>query len=190
MSDTFRSFVSTSATTEANGQYTDKVTDALGNVTDTNWDANKGLLTSSIDAKNATTSYTYNSSNDKLTSVSSGGAIVNYGYTGDQLSSITRNNFSYNFTFDSLGNPTSVKMGTIPLITHSYQARTSRLSSSLYANGGKVEYLYDTLDRVIEGDITGLIDVSGDITGVEVADDFLLGLLCGGVEQGLIMIFG
>jgi hypothetical protein len=55
----YKTFVSTSATTEANGQYTDKVTDALGNVTDTNWDANKGLLTSSIDAKNVTTTYTY-----------------------------------------------------------------------------------------------------------------------------------
>ncbi|MDP3304752.1 MAG: RHS repeat-associated core domain-containing protein [Erysipelotrichaceae bacterium] len=61
----------------------------------------------------------------------------------------TRNGFSYGFTFDSLGNPTSVKMGTSPLITHSYQARTSRLLSSEYANGGKVEYIYDTLDRVI-----------------------------------------
>ena len=141
--------ISTSATTEANGQYTDKVTDALGNVTDTNWDANKGLLTSSKDANGFTTTYTYHTNNDKLTAVSSGGAIVDYGYTGDQLSSITRNNFSYGFTFDSLGNPTSVKMGTSPLITHSYQGRTSRLSSSLYANGGKVEYIYDTLDRVI-----------------------------------------
>jgi YD repeat-containing protein len=149
MIDTFRSFISTSSTTEANGQYTDKVTDALGNVTDTNWDANKGLLTSSIDAKNVTTSYTYNSGNDKLTSVSSGGATVNYGYTGDQLATITRNGFSYGFTFDSLGNPTSVKMGTSPLITHSYQPRTSLLSSSEYANGGKVSYNYDTLDRVI-----------------------------------------
>jgi YD repeat-containing protein len=149
MIDTFRSFISTSATTEANGQYTDKVTDALGNVTDTNWDANKGLLTSSKDANGFTTTYTYHTNNDKLTTVSSGDAIVNYGYTGDQLSTITRNGFNYGFTFDSLGNPTSVKMGTSPLITHSYQARTSRLSSSLYANGGKVEYIYDSLDRVI-----------------------------------------
>jgi RHS repeat-associated protein len=145
----YKTFVSTSATTEANGQYTDKVTDALGNVTDTNWDATKGLLTSSIDAKNVTTSYTYHTNNDKLTSVSSGNATVSYGYTGDQLSTITRNNFSYGFTFDSLGNPTSVKMETIPLITHSYQPRTSLLLSSEYANGGKVSYNYDTLDRVI-----------------------------------------
>jgi YD repeat-containing protein len=102
-----------------------------------------------LNAKNVTTSYTYNSGNDKLTSVSSGGAIVDYGYTGDQLATITRNGFSYGFTFDSLGNPTSVKMGTSPLITHSYQARTSRLTSSEYANGGKVSYDYDSLDRVI-----------------------------------------
>jgi YD repeat-containing protein len=61
----------------------------------------------------------------------------------------TRNGFSYGFTFDSLGNPTNVKMETIPLITHSYQAKTSLLSSSLYANEGKVEYIYDSLDRVI-----------------------------------------
>jgi RHS repeat-associated protein len=145
----YKTFVSTSATTEANGQYTDKVTDALGNVTDTNWDATKGLLTSSIDAKNVTTTYTYHTNNDKLTSVSSGNASVSYGYTGDQLSTITRNGFSYGFTFDSLGNPTSVKMGTTPLITHSYQARTSLLLSSEYANGGKVSYDYDSLDRVI-----------------------------------------
>ena len=64
------------------------------------------------------------------------------------------------------------------------------MSSSLYANGGKVEYIVDTLNRVIEGDITGLIDASGDITGVEVADDFLLSPLGGGVGQGLMMIFG
>jgi hypothetical protein len=106
------------------------------------------------------------------------------------LATITRNGFSYGFTFDSLGNPTSVKMGTSPLNTHSYQARTNRLTSSEDANGGKVEYIVDTLDRVIEGDITGLIDASGDITGVEVADDFLLGPLGGGVGQGLMMIFG
>ncbi len=40
-------------------------------------------------------------------------------------------------------------METTPLITHSYQARTSLLISSEYANGGKVEYIYDTLDRVL-----------------------------------------
>jgi hypothetical protein len=67
-----------------------------------------------LNAKNVTTSHTYHSLNDKLTSVSSGGAIVDYGYTGDQLSTITRNGFNYGFTFDSLGNPTSVKMGTTP----------------------------------------------------------------------------
>ncbi len=106
-------------------------------------------MTSSKDAKNVTTSYTYHTNNDKLTSVSSGSASVSYGYTGDQLSTITRNGFSYGFTFDSLGNPTSVKMETSPLITHSYQARTSLLLSSLYANGGKVSYDYDSLDRVI-----------------------------------------
>jgi hypothetical protein len=55
------------------------------------------------------------------------------------------------------------------------------LTSSEYANGGKVEYIVDTLDRVIKGDITGLIDASGDVTGVGVADDFLLGSLGGGV---------
>lgn len=64
------------------------------------------------------------------------------------------------------------------------------MTSSEYANGGKVEYIYDTLDRVIEGDITGLIDASGDVTGVGVADDFLLGPLGDGVGQGLMMIFG
>jgi RHS repeat-associated protein len=40
-------------------------------------------------------------------------------------------------------------METTPLITHSYQPRTSLLLSSEYANGGKVSYDYDSLDRVI-----------------------------------------
>ncbi len=89
---------------------------------------------------------------DKLSSVSKsvdGGTITNsYGYNNDRLFTITHNGFNYNFSYDSLGNNTSISVGNQNLITNSYDLKTGRLTSSTYSNGQTVSQSYDNSDRV------------------------------------------
>lgn len=137
----------------SNGNYLTSQINPSGNSVTYNYDQTKGTLTSFTDAKSATTSYTYDPYFDRLTGVSktvSGQQVSNsYGYQYDRLSSITHNGFSYSFAYDLLGNLTQVLAGTQPLITNTYEARTSRLMGSTYGNGQSIGYEYDNFDRII-----------------------------------------
>ena len=71
---------------------------------------------------------------------------------------MTHNGFSYNFTYDSWGNQTGVKVGSQSLVTYSYGTGTNhnKLNSITYGNGQAITYQYDAKQN-----ITG-IKYSGD----------------------------
>jgi RHS repeat-associated protein len=134
--------------------YLGTLTDPSGNAITNDWNPTKGVLDTMTDGRGKTTSYTYDGNTDQLTQVSKtvGGtaATVGYAYSNDKLSTITRNGFSYVFDYDSLGNNTTVKAGTQTLITNTFEAKTSLLTSTAYANGQTINYVYDETNRVIQ----------------------------------------
>lgn len=145
-------FINSSSTYTANGNYTKTLTDSEGNIVTYNYDETKGNLDSLVDVNGKTTSYSYDNI-DRLESVSKVADGVNitnsYSYENNKLKTITHNGFSYNFGYDSLGNNTTVSVGTQNLITNIYEARTSKLLESKYGNNQRISYVYDNEDRVI-----------------------------------------
>ena len=79
-----------------------------------------------------------------------------YVYTDDKLTQVKHNTASdtlsdvvYDFAYDVLGNPTTVKVGTQALSTNVYTATGDKLLSRVdYGNGGKVEFVRDGFKRV------------------------------------------
>ncbi len=170
-------FIQTTATYTTNGNYIKTLTDPSGNTINYNYDETKGTLTSFVDAKGKTASYTYDNNFDYLTNVSKtvdGQTVSNsYNYINDRLNTITHNNFSYTFDYDSLGNNTAVKVGTQALVTNEYEARTSKLLSQTYGNGQNISSDYDSLDRIASQKYNSNIrykysyDASGNVGVVE-----------------------
>ncbi|MDT8719689.1 discoidin domain-containing protein, partial [Clostridium sp. 19966] len=148
--DNTLSLTSTSTYTSS-GNYTNSVTDAAGNSVKYNWDENRGVLNSVTDSKGNTTQYEYDSMNE-LTRASAnvGNTTVEnkYSYSNDRINSITHNGFNYNFSYDGLGNNTSVAVGNQNLINNNYESRTGRLLDSTYGNGAKVSNNYDEQGRL------------------------------------------
>lgn len=114
-------------------------------------------LTSVTDPRGQTVNYTYDK-NHKVTktSTTAGGNTYtnNYTYTKDKLTQVKHNTSSaasgdvtYNFAYDGLGRPTSVKVGTQSLSTTAYNANGT-VASVTYGNGGKVVNTYDAFKRV------------------------------------------
>jgi RHS repeat-associated protein len=145
---------------DSNGNYLDKITDSLGNSTDYNYNANYGTLDSIVDANDSvvdsnyrTTNYSYDST-DRLDAVSknvsgleSGTAVsVVYGYnTEERLSTITQNDFAYNFNYDHVGNLRGVSAGSQSMLTYNYTEQSGTNIGNLmtgitYGNGQSVSY--------------------------------------------------
>jgi RHS repeat-associated protein len=147
-------YIDSSATYTDNNNYLNTLTDPSGNTIVNTWEPTKGLLSTMEDGRDNVTNYYYNSNTDQLTQVSKnvGGtaATVGYAYQNDKLQSITRNSFAYVFGYDSMGNNTTVKAGTQPLLTNTFEARTSLLTSTAYANGQTINYVYDETNRVTQ----------------------------------------
>lgn len=72
-----------------------------------------------------------------------------YSYTDNKITSITHNGFSYNFTYDSYGNQTVVKINDQVYLTNEYGGKNNdRLGKVNYSNGQSVTYLYDINDNI------------------------------------------
>lgn len=135
------------------GAYITKTIDSDGKSTYYNYDKLKGLLKSVENAKGQTTTYSHSPQSDRLSSVSSGGTKVSYGYNSDgRLINIkvadTDTNENYGFVYDKFGNVTSTRVGSCVLITNNYKANNGLLASSEYANGDTVAYGYNNLGLV------------------------------------------
>lgn len=120
-----------------------------------------GLLLSETFASNASISYGYDAIG-ALTSVSQGVNNIrnassntymstNYSYENDKISSISHNDFSYDYEYDIYGNIKSISVNNSPLVTYAYNDDYNRsLGSITYGNGKKLSYAYDTKGNITE----------------------------------------
>ena len=148
--------IETAATYTANKNFVSTVSDQRGNNTTYSYNQNTGTLTSVSDAK-STTSYTYNTDNS-LASVTNDVYTTEYTYTNDRLTTINADNeVYYQFAYDSYGRATNVQVGYdiepyrdyLTLASYSYNT-AGLLSTVTYGNNWKVNYVYDSLDRVTQ----------------------------------------
>ena len=142
-------FIENSATYSEDGRFVTSVTDSNFNKTLYETNSTTGLITSQINAKNNTTSYTYNDKK-QITSVTQGEKVVNYIYNDKNLlSKIKQGNREYNFTYDDFLNPKTVKVGeNITLVTNEYNENNGNISSTTYGNGDVISYEYDEFNRI------------------------------------------
>lgn len=136
-------------------------TDALGNMSIYTYHFSKNLLTETTDPMGNEVQYFYNSDNDRIISAvgrrdknsASTEVAVDYTYNDKgYLSQVDHNNFYYGLTYNSFGNLSGVSVGkdssSLNLVTNSYYSGNGPLSQVRYANGDKVNYTYDKLDRL------------------------------------------
>jgi RHS repeat-associated protein len=140
-------YIETSYEYDTTGRYQTKVTDQRGNEAITNYNTNTGTVSSIVDAKNNTTSYSYNNM-DKITSISSSNTTNSYTYDKDYLETISHNNFNYEFIYDSFGNTKTVKAANNILINNYYESGNGYLTHSIYGNNDRVDFTYDNFGRV------------------------------------------
>uniref|UniRef100_UPI0025C34774 DNRLRE domain-containing protein n=1 Tax=Clostridium sp. UBA4548 TaxID=1946361 RepID=UPI0025C34774 len=144
--------IGSSANYTANGNYISSMFDSFGNKVAYNYNQTKGTLDSVTDAKGKSTSYTYDILNrlTEASKVAGTQTIKNsYSYENDRIKTVTHNDFNYNFGYDSLGNNTSVSVGSQNLITNTIEERSGKLLNSTYGNGRKVGNIYDGYDNLI-----------------------------------------
>jgi RHS repeat-associated protein len=158
--------ISASAEYSSDGNHLTKTTDERGNTAAYSYDG-KGLLSSTIDAGNSTTNYTYNADNDRLTKVQSGNSQITYSYQKDRLSSISADgrNVQYLLGYDSRGRRTTTEVGSAGGVTRTlsssqWNAR-NLLTCMTYGNGQSVNYIYDSMDRVVGKGYNGNTNIFG-----------------------------
>ena len=118
------------------------------------------LKTINPDASSGTV-YTYDGSG-KMTSVrpasfngSSYSALnnetVDYEYNSlGQLGYIATYSTLYEITYDSFENTDYISANDVRIVDYTYNSNNGKLNTITYGNGFKEQYVYDTLDRVIE----------------------------------------
>lgn len=148
--------IETTNTYTSNGNYQTSSKDPFGNETIYNFDTMLGRINTVTDSRNTTTTYGYDAIGllSSISQPSSGGTMSNaYAYdSGDRLTSITRNGFSYNFGYDAFGVLNNIKVGMQNLVTYNHNsiANGYTLASTVYGNGQTVSYRYDA-NKVLAG---------------------------------------
>ena len=137
------------------GAYKNAVTDPFGNTTSYSYTQSKGTLDSLTNAKNVTTNYSYNTNNDLLTAVQTGGSGISYAYTNRRLTSLSHNTSSssaddvtYTLQYNDFGTQTGIKVGNQSLVSYTYGSYNGDLTSTTYGNGQTLTPTYDSLGRV------------------------------------------
>lgn len=128
------------------------VTDYNNNNTRYLYNSNTGLLTRTIDGNNGNVLHSYNAIGE-LTAVSQvvsglGTLSTSYDYSGDKISKVTHNGFSYNYEYDVWGNITSVKVGTQPLVSYEYTSNNTDINKITYGNGDYTTYTYNSAGEI------------------------------------------
>lgn len=147
----------TQNTYTANGNYLLSSCDSVGNMVQFSYNRNNGVLNAITDGEGNTVSYAYNAMraltnvSQLVSGLSNGTSISNtYNYMNDRLTSINHNGFSYNFTYNTWGNLTAVKVNSENLVSYTYGSAENRdrLGKITYGNGNTVTYLYDDEDNI------------------------------------------
>jgi YD repeat-containing protein len=134
--------------------YLKTIYDIAGNVTASYNFTNEGLKTGEVasvtDTAGNTQSFTYDIlSRVKDVTDNTSGTSVSYTYNDlDSLQSISRDQFDYVFTYDTLGRMTQAKADSNTLVTHAYDSQTGNLAGTTYGNNQTLQYTYDALDRL------------------------------------------
>lgn len=148
--------------------YLSEITDENGITTYYQYDADNGQLVSyATGIKDDKKTFEYTASGmlslveQTVTDVISGNTKeikTSYGYLNNNLTSVTHNGFSYNLTYDNYDNITSIGVSTAsaPFETRMYSdAAAQQIDKIEYANGDKIQYIYDDNDRIKQIDYYG-----------------------------------
>ena len=85
---------------------------------------------------------------------------MQYSYTDDKLTGITRGGVSYSFEYDGFGNNVKTKVGDAGLAQNSYDNATGLLTGTVYGNGSSVSFGYDEYGRVVSSSTGGVLRFS------------------------------
>jgi len=135
------------------------VTDTLDNTTTYNRNTATELLNYVQDANGHRTGYEYNevselleavfNDKDKDGTIDTGEEKVEYTYNSkNQLAKIITDSTTYNLSYDSFGNLSTVKAGTNTLASYEYNDNNGKLTKTTYGNNFTVTNVYDNLDRL------------------------------------------
>ena len=134
-------------------------------VTYTN-DTDRSLVTAVTNAKNAVTSYSYDSMRRQTGVTGADGSSVSSVYADDYLTSLSHSggdsSTTYNFSYGVAGLSTAVKIGeTWTLVSNDYNSGAWTLAQQLYGNGLWWKYDYDAQTDDLLRRYTNLSDNTG-----------------------------
>ena len=129
-------------------------------------DTDRSLVTAVTDAKNAVTSYSYDSMRRQTGVTGADGSSVSSVYADDYLTSLSHSggdsSTTYNFSYGVAGLSTAVKIGeTWTLVSNSYNTGAWTLAQQLYGNGLWWKYDYDAQTDDLLRRYTNLSDTGG-----------------------------
>lgn len=147
--------IDTNVTYSANGAYALSVKDEDAYEEKYTYNENTGTINSYVDKAGNQTDFTYDFNTNNLTSISqtlsNGDVVLNsYSYENNHLKTITHNDFSYNFDYDSFGRTTQTRIGNNVLCSNIYNINNGCLDKIEYGNGDYVNYNYDDYGNVKE----------------------------------------
>ncbi|MBR6783658.1 MAG: RHS repeat protein, partial [Clostridia bacterium] len=156
--------VTSSAVYSDYGNYLTESINELGETTSYNYDSVTKLLKYVENANNVHTAYTYDN-RDRTTKVyldadkdgiaDTAEAQVAYLYANNRLSGIDTATTDYTLTYDAFGNVLTIKAGNYTLATYEYASNNGKLLKLTYGNGDYEEYIYDSLERLVEVKLNG-----------------------------------
>ena len=129
-------------------------------------DTDRSLVTAVTDAKNAVTSYSYDSMQRQTGVTGADGSSVSSVYADDYLTSLSHSggdsSTTYNFSYGVAGLSTAVKIGeTWTLVSNDYNSGAWTLAQQLYGNGLWWKYDYDAQTDDLLRRYTNLSDSTG-----------------------------
>lgn len=173
------------------GNYLEFETDKYGNTVKYDYSLLNGILKAITDAKNNSSSYTYDALGN-LTQVSSSNSSANYTYENDRLITITHNGFSYELSYDIWGQLTEISVNGKTIISYTYyeneyhdQVKFSTLHNDddeIYDESTSITtvYSYDDIGNLNEITINGETkfvynyDSFGGITEISAIDSRII----------------
>lgn len=150
--------LATSMTYTANGRNPLSVTDSRGNTIRYEYDGKERMLKRTIDASGNTTEYEYDNNTDQMLQIiktinGEKQVLVEYAYDKDRLKSTKHNGFLYEQIYDAFGNETIIRVAGCDQQRISYHAHNGLVDMITYADGTKMQNVYDQDEQIVEQNI-------------------------------------